>query len=176
MSFTNLQRFKIILVGDQGVGKTTLIHRHLTGNFRRVYTPTLGVDVNPLMFHTNHGSIVFDCWDIAGDLGGAYFMETKGVIMLFDVLNQASYDHLDDWRDTISQEAVPIGTPTVVCGNKIDCKDRVVIPKDIHCPLGVMYYDISARSNFNYEKPFLYLARKLTGYEDLEFVPEPLCN
>jgi GTP-binding nuclear protein Ran len=50
-------------------------------------------------------------------------------------------------------------------GNKVDVKDRKVKPKDIifHRRKNLQYYDISAKSNYNFEKPFLYLARKLTG-------------
>ncbi len=58
--------FKLILVGDGGVGKTTFAKRHLTGEFIKPYKPTCGVEVYPLVFHTNHGPIKFDIWDTAG--------------------------------------------------------------------------------------------------------------
>lgn len=65
--------------------------------------------------------------------------------------------------------------PIVLCGNKVDCKDRKVKPKDIHFhrKKNLQYYDISAKSNYNFEKPFLYIARKLTGDNDLKFVDAP---
>ena len=58
--------FKLILVGDGGVGKTTFVKRHLTGEFEKKYVATLGVEVNPLNFHTNRGAIKFNVWDTAG--------------------------------------------------------------------------------------------------------------
>jgi hypothetical protein len=58
--------FKLILVGDGGVGKTTFVKRHLTGEFEKKYVATLGVEVHPLTFHTNRGAIKFNCWDTAG--------------------------------------------------------------------------------------------------------------
>lgn len=61
-----LPRFKLILVGDGGTGKTTFVKRHLTGEFERKYVATLGVDVHPLTFTTTHGPIIFDVWDTAG--------------------------------------------------------------------------------------------------------------
>jgi len=58
--------FKLILVGDGGVGKTTFVKRHLTGEFEKKYVATLGVEVHPLKFHTNRGPIKFNVWDTAG--------------------------------------------------------------------------------------------------------------
>ena len=58
--------FKMILVGDGGVGKTTFVKRHLTGEFEKKYVATLGVEVRPLDFHTNLGKIRFNVWDTAG--------------------------------------------------------------------------------------------------------------
>ena len=56
----------MILVGDGGVGKTTFVKRHLTGEFEKKYVATLGVEVHPLNFHTNRGPIKFNVWDTAG--------------------------------------------------------------------------------------------------------------
>merc|ERR1712165_680792 len=68
-----------------------------------------------------------------------------------------------------------MGIPIVLCGNKVDCKDRKVKPKDIlfHRKKGPQYYDISAKSNYNFEKPFLYVARKLTGNNSCHFKEAP---
>jgi GTP-binding nuclear protein Ran len=56
----------MILVGDGGVGKTTFVRRHLTGEFEKRYVATLGVEVHPLKFFTNLGPIQFNVWDTAG--------------------------------------------------------------------------------------------------------------
>jgi len=58
--------FKLVLVGEGGVGKTTFVKRHLTGEFEKKYVATLGVEVHPLEFHTNRGQLVFNVWDTAG--------------------------------------------------------------------------------------------------------------
>jgi len=65
--------------------------------------------------------------------------------------------------------------PIVLCGNKVDIKDRKVKAKSIvfHRKKNLQYYDISAKSNYNFEKPFLWLARKLVGDPNLEFVAAP---
>lgn len=55
-----------MLVGDGGTGKTTFVKRHVTGEFEKKYVATLGVEVHPLVFHTNRGPIKFNVWDTAG--------------------------------------------------------------------------------------------------------------
>jgi GTP-binding nuclear protein Ran len=65
--------------------------------------------------------------------------------------------------------------PIVLCGNKVDVKERKVKAKTItfHRKKNLQYYDISAKSNYNFEKPFLWLARKLVGNPQLDFVAAP---
>lgn len=65
--------------------------------------------------------------------------------------------------------------PIVLVGNKVDVKDRKVKAKQItfHRKKNLAYFDISAKSNYNFEKPFLWLARKLTGDGHLEFTEAP---
>jgi GTP-binding nuclear protein Ran len=58
--------FKLVLVGDGGVGKTTFVKRHLTGEFEKKYVATVGAEVHPMDFTTNRGKIVFNVWDTAG--------------------------------------------------------------------------------------------------------------
>lgn len=171
-------RFKLVLVGDGGTGKTTFVKRHLTGEFEKKYVATLGVDVHPLTFYTSHGPIVFDVWDTAGQekFGGlrdGYYIQGKCAIILFDVTARVTYKNVPNWhRDLVRVcELIPI----CLCGNKVDMKDRAVKPKAItfHRKKNLQYYDISAKSNYNYEKPFLWLARKLSGEKDLEFAAMP---
>ena len=168
-------RFKIALVGDASVGKTTFLIRHLTGDFKSEYVPTMGVDVFPLRLWTNYGMIIFDMWDCGSDgLRDGYYTQAQGAVLMFDVTKRETYDSLENWHSEVSRVAGDI--PFVVCGNKVDVLGREVSPRNITFHrehTHVTYYDISAKSNYNYEKPFLSLARSLTGREDLEFVCEP---
>lgn len=92
---------------------------------------------------------------------------------MFDVTSRQSYKNVPNWyRDLIR---VCEGIPVVLCGNKVDEKDRKVKPKQItfHRKKNLQYYDISAKTNYNYDKPFLYLARKVTNQPNLTFVEAP---
>lgn len=174
--------FKLILVGDGGVGKTTFVKRHKTGEFEKKYVATLGVEVRPLEFNTSRGQIIFNCWDTAGQekFGGlrdGYYIQGQCAIIMFDVTSRVTYKSVPNWhRDLVrvcddDRKHIPI----VLVGNKVDVKDRKVKYKSItfHRKKNLQYYDISAKSNYNFEKPFLWLARKLAGDPQLQFVEAP---
>lgn len=170
--------FKLILVGDGGVGKTTFVKRHLTGEFEKKYVATLGVEVHPLLFHTNRGPIKFNVWDTAGQerFGGlrdGYYIQGQCAIIMFDVTSRITYKNVPNWHRDLTRVCENI--PIVLTGNKVEIKDRKVKAKQItfHRKKNLQYYDISAKSNYNFEKPFLWLARKLTGDNNLSFVEAP---
>ncbi|MBN3311769.1 RAN protein, partial [Atractosteus spatula] len=188
---------QLVLVGDGGTGKTTFVKRHLTGEFEKKYVATLGVEVHPLVFHTNRGAIKFNVWDTAGQekfgglRDGYYIQGTLSVhlwpvfhlsvlslaaqcaIIMFDVTSRVTYKNVPNWHRDLVRVCENI--PIVLCGNKVDIKDRKVKAKSIvfHRKKNLQYYDISAKSNYNFEKPFLWLARKLIGDPNLEFVAMP---
>ncbi|KAI6374368.1 GTP-binding nuclear protein gsp1/Ran [Pyricularia grisea] len=170
--------FKLVLVGDGGTGKTTFVKRHLTGEFEKKYMATLGVEVHPLGFETNFGKIQFDVWDTAGQekFGGlrdGYYINGQCGIIMFDVTSRITYKNVPNWHRDLVRVCENI--PIVLCGNKVDVKERKVKAKTItfHRKKNLQYYDISAKSNYNFEKPFLWLGRKLVGNPALDFVAAP---
>ena len=136
------------------------------------------MEVHPLEFHTNKGPIKFNCWDTAGQekFGGlrdGYYIQGQCAIIMFDVTSRITYKNVPNWhRDLVR---VCDNIPIVLCGNKVDIKDRKVKAKLItfHRKKNLQYYDISAKSNYNFEKPFLWIARKICGDNGLEFVEAP---
>ncbi|KAI7743302.1 hypothetical protein M8C21_030716 [Ambrosia artemisiifolia] len=144
-----------VLNSSCSAGKTTFVKRHLTGEFEKKYEPTIGVEVHPLDFFTNCGKIRFYCWDTAGQekFGGlrdGYYIHGQCAIIMFDVTARLTYKN-------------------------VDVKNRQVKAKQVtfHRKKNLQYYEISAKSNYNFEKPFLYLARKLAGDPNLHFVESP---
>merc|ERR550519_2330349 len=155
---TQVPTFKLILVGDGGVGKTTFVKRHKSGEFEKKYIATLGVEVHPLTFFTNLGKIVFNCWDTAGQekFGGlrdGYYINGNAAIIMFDVTSRSSYKNVPIWHRDLTR----------VCKHILFHRKKP----------NIQYYDISAKSNYNFEKPFLWIARKLVGEANLNFTDEP---
>lgn len=95
---------------------------------------TLGVEVHPLIFYTNRGPIRFNVWDTAGQekFGGlrdGYYIQGQCAIIMFDVTSRVTYKNVPSWhRDLVR---VCEGIPIVLCGNKVDIKDRKVKAKSI---------------------------------------------
>ncbi len=165
-------------MGDGGVGKTTFVKRHISGEFEKRYIATMGVEVHPLNFFTNFGQILMHVWDTAGQekLGGlrdGYYIQGQAAIIMFDVTSRMTYKNVPQWHRDLVRVCENI--PIVLCGNKVDIKDRKVKAKTItfHRKKSLQYYELSAKSNYNFEKPFLWIARKLIGNPTLTFVEAP---
>ena len=114
--------FKLILVGDGGVGKTTFVKRHRTGEFEKKYVATMGCEVHPIPFYTNMGPVIFNCWDTAGvslglaqlnsivllgqeafgGLRDGYYIGGQAAIIMFDVTARVTYKSVPHWhRDLV---------------------------------------------------------------------------
>lgn len=142
----------------------------------------MGAEVHPLKFSTTHGQIIFNVWDTAGQekfqgLREGYqyiFLIFNSIgahcgILMFDLTSRVTYSNVPKWhRDLVR---VCEGIPIVLVGNKADVRDRKLKPSDIkfHRRRNLQYYDISAKSNYNFEKPFLWLAQKLCHDNSLQF-------
>ncbi|OMJ65715.1 hypothetical protein SteCoe_3365 [Stentor coeruleus] len=171
--------FKLVLIGDGGVGKTTFVKRHLTGEYEKRYIATVGVEVHPLRFSTTRGNVVFNVWDTAGQeklsgLRDGYYIGGQCGIIMFDVTSRITYKNVPKWHRDLVRVCENI--PIVLVGNKVDVKDRKVKAKQItyHRRHNLQYFDVSAKSNYQFEKPFLWLARRLSGDAQLAIVEAPI--
>ena len=169
---------KLVLVGDGGVGKTTYIKRHQTGEFEKKYIPTTGVHVSQLSFQTSQGLIVFNVWDTAGQerFGGlreGYYLDAQCAILMFDVTSPATYRNVATWHRDLTRVCPNI--PIVLVGNKIDIRDRKVPVKRVtfHKKNNMRYFEISAKSNYHFEMPFLSIARSILNDPNLQFISAP---
>ena len=130
-------------------------------------------------FFTNHGQIKFNVWDTAGQekFGGlrdGYYIGGNCGIIMFDVCSRITYTNVPKWYKDLTRvcESIPI----VLVGNKVDVKDRKVKGKQItfHRKKNLQYYDISAKSNYQYDKPFVWLLRRLVNDGNLTLVEAPV--
>ena len=180
--------FKLILVGDGNTGKTSFTRRHLTGEWATEYVATSNIEVHPLIFHTTRGPVKFDIWDIGrkelGGLGEVYYIQSDCAIIMFDMTAPATHKNVPRWCEGLVRMCGNI--PMVLCGNKVDNKNLKVSRNSAlkpsrylsyrpscRYPIDLQYCSISAKSHKNYEKPFLWLARKLMDDANLEFVSAP---
>eukprot|EP01017_Pseudomicrothorax_dubius_P002207 TRINITY_DN0_c941_g1_i2.p1 TRINITY_DN0_c941_g1~~TRINITY_DN0_c941_g1_i2.p1 ORF type:complete len:230 (+),score=69.86 TRINITY_DN0_c941_g1_i2:53-742(+) len=175
---TPVAEFKLVLVGDGGVGKTTFVKRHKTGEFEKKYIATNGVEVTPMMFYTSHGPIRLHIWDTAGQekLGGlreGYYIGGDCAIIMFDVTSRVTYKNVQKWHKDLTRICEKI--PICLVGNKVDVRDRKVKARNItfHRKRNMQYYDISAKTNYQFEKPFLWILKALSGDDNLTLVEMP---
>jgi len=159
----NINRFKIILVGDGEVGKTTFVNHHLKGEFITKYVPTLGVDVHPIPFNTNYGIIIFDVWDTAGQekfgfLHEGYYIGARGAICMFNTTSTRTLRNVPSWIEKIKKIN---NIPVSIYGSKSELPSQL---PTCNFPC------ISTRNKVNMDLPFLNLAREITKHEDLIFI------
>jgi len=171
--------YKVCLIGDGGVGKTTYINRVIDGRFEKRYNATVGATNNPVSFQDNFNhTILFDVWDTAGQekhalLKDVYYIGAHAAIFFFDVTSRVTCQNLGRWVrefQAVAGENVPI----IVCANKMDSmiSQRKAGKKQVDEFLKgktYRYYEISAKSMQNIIMPFMDLARQLTGIKDLIF-------
>ena len=174
--------YKIVLIGDGGVGKTTYIKRVLTGEFEKKYLATVGVEISTYNLNTTYDGITsnmisFNIWDTAGQekFGGlrvGYWIGADAFILMFDLTSKSSFRSIYNYIRDLNRESFYKNKPIIVCGNKCDLKEKRV---DSLCIKKLMdtlssitdkykYFDLSAKSNYNFEKPFLNLARYFTKH------------
>lgn len=170
---------KLILLGDGGVGKSNFISRFFEQSFERSYNPTTEAMIHTLVLCTNRGAIKLNVWDTVGqEKGGSlrdkYYIQADGAIIMFDLTSRVSHRNISNWHSDLTRQCENI--PIVIVGNKADLNlERKVTAKQItfHRKKNLQYYDMSAKLNYNLEKPFLYLIRKLSGDHTLCFVEAP---
>ncbi len=166
-----MQTYKIVIIGDKNTGKTSFVRRHLNGIFLTDYEPTLGVEVHPLVFNTNYGDFGFNIWDTAGDdkkmgLVDGYYISADGAIIFYT--SDSNYDKTKKLVEKFLE--LNPHKPIVNVWNKSDLPDEqsyILNAGYQYITQGKETYQVSAKSNYNYEKPFLYLLRNLTNKSNL---------
>jgi GTP-binding nuclear protein Ran len=159
---------RVAIVGDIAVGKTAYLSRHTKGNFisLHIHNPNTQYQIP---FSTNRGSINFSVTESPN--GNQAF---DAFIVMFDRTNKQSFNN--SVAKVHSLCAQYPNRPIIWLGNKVDRKDREVRYTDINAILkstkyyNLKYYDLSAKSNYNFYKPFLEIAQKYYSDQNLTFV------
>ncbi len=163
--------FKILVLGDKCVGKTTFINQIKNGKFKKEYIPTDGLEVTQKIFNTYGERIYVNIWEYAGQTADTIkkieymYIGANAVILMFDVNSIESYNNIMYYYASVVKVFPNI--PIVLCGNKSE-----FVKYDIKFR-NIKYYNMSCKSNQNIKEPFLYLLRKITGNNELNFI-EPL--
>ena len=155
-------KFKIILAGDGAVGKTTLINRFVSGQFRTDYKATIGVQITSKHLYINNTKISLQIWDIAGqalfrNFRAKFFSNSKGALLVYDITVPKTLDNLHLWIEDIEQVTGEI--PYVLIGNKSDLENlRSVSQEEVDKFIDIeqieTHYDTSALTGQNVENAF----------------------
>lgn len=127
MSSGKRQLLKIIILGDSGVGKTSLMHQYVNHKFDSRYKATIGADFLTKDVEINGRVVTLQIWDTAGQerfqsLGSAFYRGADACILVFDVTQQESFAHVGSW---LSEFSIQAGRrDSVLVGNKTDLEER----------------------------------------------------
>lgn len=160
-----LLRYKVAIVGDGNVGKTTLLRRFATGKFQESRIMTIGVDFQTVAVKSGDLSFKLTVWDLAGQERFASFRENfylgaRAVALVYDVTDRPSFDALPRWLQE-AKSAVDHNRFLVV-GNKIDMPNRIVGAtegKQYAVSLDAAYLETSAKTGDGVARLFELLAR-----------------
>ncbi|XP_014606764.1 PREDICTED: ras-related protein Rab-37-like isoform X1 [Polistes canadensis] len=162
--------FKVMLLGDSGVGKTCLLTRFRDGRFLfGNYITTIGIDFRNKIVTVDETRVKLQIWDTAGQerfrsVTHAYYRDAHALLLLYDVTNKTSFDNIRAWLSEIREHANE-DVVIMLLGNKSDCGQERVVKKEDGERLAqeykVPFMETSAKTGLNVELAFLAVAREL---------------
>eukprot|EP00698_Gefionella_okellyi_P009253 TRINITY_DN2339_c0_g1_i2.p1 TRINITY_DN2339_c0_g1~~TRINITY_DN2339_c0_g1_i2.p1 ORF type:complete len:349 (-),score=23.79 TRINITY_DN2339_c0_g1_i2:233-1216(-) len=162
---------KILLVGGEKVGKSSLIKRFSEDEFGDAYHATIGIDFKMKHVAFDGGFLKLQLWDTAGQprfrqITKSYYRTVQGIILVFDVTNRSSFEGVAAWFEEICGSA-PDAVKLLV-GTKSDSAERVVSFEQatgLARELKVPYLDVSSKTNDNVETAFFKVVCKIAGVD-----------
>ena len=161
--------FKLLLVGDSGVGKSSILSRYVDELYTEEFISTVGVDFKIKTIDIHNQVCKIQVWDTAGQerfksITSVYYKGANGCIVVYDITNKDSFDHVHNWLTELETYA-PIGIPILLVGNKSDMtKDRMVSEEDgiqLAKDYNLDFVETSAKKNDNIDTAFLSLSEKI---------------
>ncbi len=183
---------KLIILGDSGVGKTSLMNQYVNRKFSKQYKATIGADFLTKEVKVDDNLVTMQIWDTAGQerfqsLGVAFYRGADCCVLVYDVNNEKSFQNLENWREEFLAQASPSDPenfPFIVLGNKTDQdggQSRVVSEKKAlsfcaasgnACP----HFETSAKEDSNVQEAFECAARNAlkNDVEDEVYLPDTI--
>ena len=168
MSFA--QKCQLLIIGDSQVGKTSILRRFAQEKFNADYLATIGVDFYVKDVIINERKIHVKMWDTAGQeryrtITQGFFRNGQGLIIVYDISSQESFDNLKYWIESIHNNAIDSkNIPGIILGNKIDLAERVVDKKkaeDYAKSSNYEYFEVSAKTGEGIDNSMKYLIQKV---------------
>ncbi|XP_050983551.1 ras-related protein Rab-41 isoform X3 [Labeo rohita] len=168
-----LRKFKLVFLGEQSVGKTSLITRFMYDSFDNTYQATIGIDFLSKTMYLEDRTVRLQLWDTAGQerfrsLIPSYIRDSTIAVVVYDITNLNSFQQTSKWIDDVRTER---GSDVIIMlvGNKTDLADKrqvsVEAAEKKAKELGVMYIETSAKAGYNVKQLFRRVAAALPGMD-----------
>ncbi|RKP23807.1 ras family-domain-containing protein [Syncephalis pseudoplumigaleata] len=168
-----LRKFKLVFLGEQSVGKTSLITRFMYDSFDNTYQATIGIDFLSKTMYLEDRTVRLQLWDTAGQerfrsLIPSYIRDSSVAVVVFDIANRNSFVNTDKWIDDVRAER---GNDVIIVlvGNKTDLVDKRQVSTEEGekkaAELNVMFIETSAKAGFNVKPLFRKIALALPGMD-----------
>ncbi|XP_003373454.1 GTP-binding protein Ypt2 [Trichinella spiralis] len=161
--------FKLLLIGDSGVGKTCLLFRFAEDSFNNTFISTIGIDFKIRTIELDGKKIKLQIWDTAGQerfrtITNAYYRGAMGILLVYEITNEKSFENIKNWVRNIEEHA-SANVEKIILGNKCDMEDKRQVSRERGAQLaieyGVKFMETSAKANINVESAFFTLARDI---------------
>ena len=165
-----VQRVKVVLVGDESVGKTALINKWVTGIFSGDSSPTIGGSNQCKTIKVDNEAVSLNVWDTAGaeryrSLTPMYIKDAMAVMIVFDITKRSTFDNVSTWIKFVKDQG---DIPIVVAGNKndINCEEKLSLNQgyEFCSSLGCEFFATSAKSGENVSGAFTWLGKIAKDY------------
>ena len=159
--------FKVLLIGNSDVGKSSLILRYVDQIWNDVFVPTIGVDFKVKSLEVDKKLVKMQIWDTAGqerfrNVISSYFKGAHGILLIYDITAKDSFKELENWLGEVERNANS-QVLKILIGNKCDLEDRREISKDegeaFAMRNGMQFMETSAKLNTNVNEAFEALAK-----------------
>lgn len=161
--------FKLLLIGDSGVGKSCLLLRFADDTYTPDYISTIGVDFKIRTIELDGKTIKLQIWDTAGQerfrtITSSYYRGAHGIIIVYDVTDQESFNNVKSWLQEIDRYATG-GVMKLLVGNKADLSEKKVVEytaaQEFAEALEIPFLETSALSSTNVEQAFYTMTRQI---------------